>query len=69
MATNVEMKARPRHTSALDKYYMEVCPDCPLSGEQCQAGSIQEVTCILADVREILLRIEAKTRGSGIDGA
>lgn len=63
MSTKPEVKATPRHSGALDRYYMEVCPGCSMPAGDCTAGSANETACILADLREIWLRIEAKLLG------
>ncbi len=67
MATNAKVNAVKRHTGALDRYYMKVCPGCSMPSEDCKNGSTNELACILADVREVLLRIEAKIDGGKTD--
>lgn len=69
MSSKPEWEKSVKRMAPLDQYYMQVCPNCAMSGDDCKTGSATEAACILVEIRKILLRTETALKRGKADGA
>jgi len=62
MSSSSRKKSRSSQLSPLDRFYDDVCPECRLTLERCQPGSVRETNCILAAILE-QLKVKDLERG------